>query len=195
MKTVIIKYNAGNVQSVQFALKRLGAEAVLSDDPDVIRGADKVIFPGVGEASGAMQYLRTRGLDKVIVSLRQPVLGICLGMQLMGTFSEEGHTACLGIIPARVIKFSGDLKVPQVGWNRAQKVPGKSPLFSGVPDMAYYYFVHGYYMELCGHTDATTMYGINYSSAVHSTNFFAVQFHPERSGRAGELILKNFLAL
>lgn len=196
MSLVIIKYNAGNIQSVLYALERIGAEAVVTDEADAIRGADKVIFPGVGEASTAMEYLRERGLDFVIRNLKQPVLGICLGMQLMCSYSEENDTTCLGIFSERVRRFApGDVakKVPQIGWNNIYSL--KTPLFDGVGEGNWCYFVHGYYASLGEHTIARTDYVQPYSSALHLGNFYGVQFHPEKSAAAGEKLLKNFIEL
>jgi imidazole glycerol-phosphate synthase subunit HisH len=188
----IIKYNAGNVQSVLYALKRIGQDAVVTDDPAVISSADKVIFPGVGHASPAMQYVRERGLDKTIVSLKQPVLGVCLGLQLMCNHSEEGDTKCLGIFDTEVKLFPPKgLKVPQMGWNNIYNY--NSVLFDGLPKDAYVYFVHSYYAALCKETAVTTDYILPYSSALQKDNFYAVQFHPEKSGAIGETILKNFI--
>jgi glutamine amidotransferase len=195
LKLAIIQYNAGNIQSVLYALERLGVEAIVTDQHEQIRSADKVIFPGVGEASSAMNYLKERGLDQVITGLRQPVLGICLGMQLMCRTSEENDTTCLGIFDTDVRKFqsdSGRLKVPQIGWNRVEERVGK--LFRELPGDPYCYFVHSYYAALCAGTAAVTDYGIRFSSALEKNNFFGVQFHPEKSAAAGEQILKNFLA-
>jgi len=193
MNTVIIKYNAGNIQSVLYALERIGQQAVVTDDPDQIRKAGKVIFPGVGEASTAMEYLKGRGLDRLLKELKQPVLGICLGMQLMCSYSEENDTDCLGIFEEKVKKFSGGdgLKVPQIGWNNIYDL--KTPLFNGLKENSYCYFVHGYYADLGRHTIATTSYGLPYSSGLHRDNFYGVQFHPEKSAAVGEQILKNFL--
>jgi glutamine amidotransferase len=192
MKLVIIKYNAGNIQSVLYALERIGREAVVTDDPAQIQAADKVIFPGVGEASTAMDYLRERGLDTLIRGLRQPVLGICLGMQLMCSYSEENDTSCLGIFEERVRKFSpGAFKIPQIGWNNIYDL--ETPLFEGVADRSYCYFVHGYYAALGAHTIGKTDYVQPYSSALHAGNFYGVQFHPEKSAEAGERILRNFI--
>jgi glutamine amidotransferase len=193
MNTVIIKYNAGNIQSVLYALERIGQQAVVTDDPDQIRKAGKVIFPGVGEASTAMEYLTGRGLDKLLKDLKQPVLGICLGMQLMCSYSEENDTDCLGIFEEKVKKFSGGdgLKVPQIGWNNIYDL--KTPLFNGLKENSFCYFVHGYYADLGRHTIATTNYGLPYSSGLHRDNFYGVQFHPEKSAAVGEQILKNFL--
>jgi len=193
MSTVIVKYNAGNIQSVLYALERIGQEAIVTDDAEQIRKAGKVIFPGVGEASTAMEYLKERKLDVLLKSLRQPVLGICLGMQLMCSHSEENDTECLGIFEERVKKFSGreGLKVPQIGWNNIYDL--KTPLFEGVKENSFCYFVHGYYASFGKHTIATTSYGMSYSSGLHRDNFYGVQFHPEKSAAVGERILKNFL--
>ncbi len=197
MKTVIIKYNAGNIQSVLFALQRIGVQAHVTDDPQEIRDADHVIFPGVGEASTAMQYLRERELDKLIVSLQQPVLGICLGMQLLCAYSEENDTLCLGVFDqVKVRRFRNEgtaFKVPQTGWNSICDL--KSPLFNQVKENEYCYFVHSYYAESNPFTIANTEYIHPYSSALHQRNFYGVQFHPEKSAGAGEQILKNFLTL
>lgn len=197
MELAIVKYNAGNIQSVLYALERIGATATVTDDHEKLRKADKVIFPGVGEASSAMRYLSERGLDKVLRELHQPVLGICLGMQLMCAYSEENDTDCLGIFEENVKLFSpgstadGPIKIPQIGWNNIYSL--KSELFKGVPENSYCYFVHGYYAALGEHTIATTEYGLPYSSALHKNNFYGVQFHPEKSAATGESILQNFL--
>lgn len=196
MKTVIIQYNAGNIQSVMFALERIGVEAVVTDDFEQILQADKVIFPGVGEASTAMQYLKQRNLDQLIVQLKQPVLGICLGMQLLCKFSEENNTHCLGIFDEQVSKFDSgknQLKIPQIGWNNISDL--QTNLFDKVSNNAFCYFVHGYYATKGMHTIATANYGINYSAALHKDNFYGVQFHPEKSALVGEQILKNFIQL
>jgi glutamine amidotransferase len=197
MKIVIIKYNAGNIQSVRYALERIGAEALVTDDTDVIKTADKVIFPGVGEASTAMNYLRERKLDAVIRDLKQPVLGICLGMQLMCRHSEENNTDCLGIFDEQVKWFKGvgevTVKVPQIGWNNIYDL--RTPLFTSIPENSYCYFVHGYYAASGEHTIATTHYVQPYSSALHKNNFYGVQFHPEKSAGVGEQILRNFITL
>jgi imidazole glycerol-phosphate synthase subunit HisH len=192
----IIKYNAGNVQSVQYALQRLNVESVVTDDVSVITSADKVIFPGVGHAAPAMQYLKERELDKLIVSLTQPVLGICLGLQLMCKYSAEGDTACLGIFDEAVKLFvpaaaAPKVKVPQIGWNNIYNF--QSGLFNGLEEGAFVYAVHGYYAALGNETVATTDYILPYSAALQKNNFYAVQFHPEKSGRVGEKILKNFI--
>ena len=196
MKIAIIKYNAGNIRSVLYALERIGHEAVVTDDPVEIRKADKVIFPGVGEASTAMNYLKERDLDTLIISLTQPVLGICLGMQLMCKYSEENNTTCLGIFDENVKKFQptdGPLKVPQIGWNNIYDL--KTDLFKGIDENSYCYFVHGYYASAGEHTIATTQYVEPYSSALHKNNFYGVQFHPEKSAGVGETIIANFLKL
>jgi len=193
MKVVIIKYNAGNIRSVLFALERIGVQAVVTDDPELIRAADRVIFPGVGEASSAMQYLSEKGLDQLIQSLTQPVLGICLGMQLMCSFSEENNTPCMGIFKEKVKRFpeKAGFKIPQIGWNNISGL--KSDLFAGIDEDAYMYFVHGYYVEACNDAIARTNYVAEYSSAIHKDNFYAVQFHPEKSGVVGQRILENFI--
>jgi len=188
----IIKYNAGNVQSVQYALQRIGVESVVTDDETQIRQADKVIFPGVGHANAAMEYLRERNLDHVIASLQQPVLGICLGMQLLCNHSEEGNTKCLGIFDTEVKLFeSNEYKIPQIGWNNIYDY--KSVLFDGLNQEEYVYTVHSYYAAVSADTVATTDYIIPYSAALQKNNFYAVQFHPEKSGTVGETILKNFI--
>jgi glutamine amidotransferase len=191
MKIVIIDYGAGNIQSIKFAIKRLGFEAILSDDPKEIRMADKVIFPGVGEASSAMRKLRASGLDSVIPHLKQPVLGICLGMQLMCNSSEEGNTEGLGIFDTDVVRFSNRVKVPQIGWNQITNL--KTDMFRGIDEKEYIYLVHSYYAPLCEDTVAESEYGLRYSAAVAKGNFYATQFHPEKSSDVGEKILCNFL--
>jgi len=196
MKTVIIKYNAGNIQSVLYALERIGVSAMVTDSIQEIQSADKVIFPGVGEASSAMQYLRERKLDELIINLKQPVLGICLGMQLMCTHSTENDTACLGIFEEQVKHFEtldNTIKVPQMGWNTITEL--KTPLFNRISENSYAYFVHGYYAAKGKHTIATTNYIQEYSSALHKNNFYGVQFHPEKSALVGEQIIQNFLSL
>ena len=193
MKIIIIDYGAGNIQSIQFALQRLGFEGVLSNNIQEIQAADKVIFPGVGEASSAMKKLRESGLDKIIPTLQQPVLGICLGMQLMCNSSEEGNTQGLGIFEVDIIKFSNAVKVPQMGWNNIYNL--KSNLFKGISENGYMYLVHSFYAPKCQETVALTNYETEYSSALQKNNFYGVQFHPEKSGKIGEQILKNFLEL
>ncbi|KGL60946.1 glutamine amidotransferase [Polaribacter sp. Hel1_33_78] len=193
MKLVIIDYGAGNIKSIQFAFKRLGIDAVLSNNIDEIKHADKVIFPGVGEASSAMKMLKESGLDKIIPTLKQPVLGICLGMQLMCNSSEEGNTKGLGIFNTTVKKFSNELKVPHMGWNVIKGL--KSSLFSGINENEFMYLIHSFYAEHCKETIAATDYGLNYASALRHNNFYGVQFHPEKSGLKGEVLLKNFLEL
>jgi len=196
LKIAIIKYNAGNIRSVLYALERIGHKANVTDNADEIRNADKVIFPGVGEASTAMNYLEERKLDKLICSLTQPVLGICLGMQLMCKYSEENDTNCLGIFHEDVRKFkvkSEKLKIPQIGWNSIYDL--KTDLFRDVSANSYCYFVHGYYAAKGEHTIATTDYTQPYSSALRKNNFYGVQFHPEKSAAVGEQVLKNFIEL
>jgi glutamine amidotransferase len=194
MNIAIIKYNAGNIRSVLYALERIGYSAMVTDNAVEIRNADKVIFPGVGEASTAMNYLRQRELDKLICSLTQPVLGICLGMQLMCKYSEENDTSCLCIFDEDVRKFeSAKLKIPQIGWNSIYDL--RTDLFKNVSENSYCYFVHGYYAAKGEHTIATTDYVQPYSCALHKNNFYGVQFHPEKSAAAGEQILKNFIEL
>lgn len=194
MKVAIVKYNAGNIQSVKNALNRLGVESVVTDDAESLRHADKVIFPGVGEASSAMNYLRTRNLEAVVKSLTQPVLGICLGMQLLCEFSEENNTKCLGVLPYRVKKFTADnLKVPQIGWNNVFGL--KTDLFADIEENSYFYFVHSFYVESGAATIATCDYGLNFSAAINYKNFYAVQFHAEKSGAVGAKILENFLRI
>lgn len=194
MKVAIVKYNAGNVESVKNALHRLGMEAILTDDAQELQTADRVIFPGVGEASTAMNYLRSRGLDKVIKSLVQPVLGICLGMQLLCQFSDENETDCLGVLPYCVKKFESDaLKIPQMGWNNISNL--RSDLFAGIAENSFVYFVHSFYVETGAETIATTDYTLGFSAAIRHKNFYAVQFHAEKSGAVGAKILENFLNL
>jgi len=199
MNIVIIKYNAGNIMSVDYALQRLGIKATVTDDHSLIREADRVIFPGVGEASTTMKYLKERNLDAVIAGLTQPVLGICLGLQLMCSFSDEGDTTCLGIFKEAVRKFNPPAdaedqpKVPHMGWNTIFDL--KSRLFDQVPENQYTYFVHSYYAATGPDTTATCRYIVPFSAALHRNNFYATQFHPEKSGRTGLQILKNFLEL
>jgi len=193
MNVVIIQYNAGNIFSVQLALQRLNIMPLVSDEPEIVQAADKIIFPGVGEASSAMKYLISRGLDQVITGLRQPVLGICLGLQLMCQFSEENNTTGLGIFPAVVKKFPPRLKVPHMGWNTITDLKG--PLLTGVRENSFVYYVHSYYAVPDSFTVGMTDYIFPFSAALRRNNFYAAQFHPEKSGQTGELILKNFLDL
>ncbi|MDI1240883.1 MAG: imidazole glycerol phosphate synthase subunit HisH [bacterium] len=194
MKVAIVKYNAGNTASVANALARVGVEPLITDDAELLRSADKVIFPGVGEASTAMAYLRERRLDEAIASLRQPVLGVCLGMQLLCSSSEENETECLGLLPYEVRRFPGvGLKVPHMGWNQVTDLRG--PLFDGFADGEFVYFVHSYFVEVGDHTTALCRYGERFAAALSYGNFHAVQFHTEKSGKVGERILENFLNL
>jgi imidazole glycerol-phosphate synthase subunit HisH len=194
LKTVIIKYNAGNVASVMYALDRLGASYLWTDDEAEIRSADKVIFPGVGEASTSMAYLREKGLDKVIPTLRQPVLGTCIGMQLMCRHSEENNTTCMGIFDIDVKRFDSDtLKVPHVGWNTIFDL--KNPLTQGLTDNSYVYYVHSYYAEVSRYTIATSEYSQKFSAMLNRDNFYAAQFHAEISSKTGSTILENFLKI
>lgn len=193
MKIAIIDYGAGNIQSIKFAFARLGLNAELTADAETIRSAEKVIFPGVGEASSAMRKLKQSGLDLIIPELTQPVLGICLGMQLMCNSSEEGNTKGLGIFHTEVRKFNHGLKVPQIGWNQISELT--SELFHGIPEKAYIYLVHSYYAPLCKDTIAVSDYGLAYSSALKWRNFYGVQFHPEKSSSIGAKILQNFIDL
>ena len=195
MNVVIIKYNAGNILSVSFALERMGVNAVVTDNAENIIKADKVIFPGVGEASSAMKYLKERKLYEVIRTLQQPVLGVCLGMQLLCSHSEENDTDCLGILPIAVKKFQGDksIKIPQIGWNTIYDL--KSDLFMNVEESSYIYNVHSYYAEDSNYTIAKCNYGVEYAAAIKKDNFYGVQFHTEKSASVGELILKNFIEL
>jgi glutamine amidotransferase len=195
MKTVIIKYNAGNVQSVMYALDRIGADYLYTDNEEEIRSADKVIFPGVGEASTAMSYLREKGLDKIIPSLTQPVLGTCVGMQLMCRFSEENNTTCMGIFDVDVKRFPATpgIKVPHMGWNNITDY--KSELTQNLTDNAYVYFVHSYAAPVCEYTVATCDYIRPFSAMLHKDNFYAAQFHCEISGNVGQQLLENFLKL
>jgi len=193
VKTVIVKYNAGNVISVTNALHRLGVDPEITDDPEKLASADKVIFPGVGEASTAMNYLRQRGLDKVLVNLKNPFLGICLGLQLMCRHSEENDTECLGIFDLQVKKFPPKDKVPHMGWNKLDMKD--HPLFHGTPEHTFFYYVHSYYAETGPETIATSEYILPFSAALHRNNFYAIQAHPEKSGKEGQIVLQNFLNL
>jgi len=192
-KVVIIDYGAGNIQSLKFALQRQGYNGILSRDPEEIASADKVIFPGVGEAGTAMEMLKASGLDLLIPQLTQPVLGICLGMQLMCRYSEEGNTTGLGIFEVEVKRFNNTVKVPQIGWNQIFDL--QSPLFEGVKENDFIYMVHSFYAPECSETISRTDYGTVYSSALHKGNFYGLQFHPEKSGITGERILENFLRI
>lgn len=193
MNIVIIDYGAGNVKSVQFALERLGYSAICTNSSKLIRDADKVIFPGVGEANSAMEEIKKYGLEEVIPKLKQPVLGICLGMQLMCRFSEENNTQCLNIFPIDVLKFSNQVKVPQISWNTLTNL--ENPLFRNVPENSFVYYVHSYYVPMNEYTIATTDYGLTYAGAIRKENFYACQFHPEKSSDIGEQILRNFIEL
>ena len=193
MKVVIIKYNAGNIHSVRLALQRLGIEPEVTADAKKIKSADKVIFPGVGEASTAMNFITNNGIADTIKQLQQPVLGICLGLQLMGTYSEENNTQCMGIFDMNIKKFPPRDKVPHMGWNLIENL--SSPLFENLPDKSYVYFVHSYYAEMFENTIATTNYIQPFSAAIQKDNYYAVQFHPEKSGKVGEQIIRNFLEL
>ena len=196
MKVAVVKYNAGNIYSVIHALQRLGVNPILTDDPEQLQKADKVLFPGQGEASNAMRYLREHGLDKVIRDLRNPILGICIGQQLMCRHSEEGNTDCLGIFDVDVLKFQPQKhedKVPHMGWNQLQNPT--SELFKGFTEGEFVYFVHSFYVPVCENTIAATDYIKPFSAALHKDNFYATQFHPEKSGSVGERIIKNFLEL
>ena len=203
MKVAVVKYNAGNIFSVIHALQRMGVEPLLTDSPEELRSADRVIFPGQGEASNAMRYLRERGLDQVIISLKQPVLGICIGQQLMCRHSEEGNVDCLGIFDAEVKRFvplRHEDKIPHMGWNSLEVIQNsalitpQSSFLNGLQG-EFVYFVHSYYVPVCEHTAAVTEYIHPFSSAMHKDNFYATQFHPEKSGAVGQRILKNFLEL
>ena len=196
MKVAILKYNAGNVFSVDCALRRLGVEPIVTDNVEQLRRADKVVFPGVGEASSAMAYLRSRHLDELIRSLTQPVIGICIGQQLLCRNSEEGNTECIGVFDTSVKRFSEALgvKVPEMGWNTIKPLVD-NPLLKGIDENSYVYYVHSYYVPVCDDTIAVTDYSLPFSAAMNKDNFYATQFHPEKSGGVGELILKNFLIL
>lgn len=196
MQVAVVKYNAGNIYSVIHALQRMGVEPLLTDDPEQLMKADRVLFPGQGEASNAMRYLREHQLDKVICDLKQPILGICIGQQLMCRHSEEGNVDCLGIFDTNVTRFKPtrhEDKVPHMGWNSLQDT--KSPLFRGFGEDEFVYFVHSYFVPVCEHTIATTDYITPFSAALHKDNFYATQFHPEKSGTVGERIIRNFLEL
>lgn len=194
MKIAVVKYNAGNIQSLGFALNRLGVDPIITDDVSELQSADKVIFPGQGEASTAMRYLRDKKLDRVLKNLQQPFLGVCLGMQLMCEHTEENDTDCLGILPLRVRRFSHDLKVPHMGWNTIGEV-AQDDLMKDVKNGEYLYFVHSYFVEKSEYSTALTEYGIEFSAAVRFKNYFAIQPHPEKSADTGMHILKNFLSI
>jgi imidazole glycerol-phosphate synthase subunit HisH len=193
MKIAIIKYNAGNIRSVLFALERLGINAKVTDDHDFIKRADKVIFPGVGEASSTMSYIKKNGIDILLRELKQPVLGICLGQQLMCKTSDEGNSECIGIFDVPVLKFEPIMKVPHMGWNSLHDMKGD--LFKGLKNKSYVYFVHSYYVPLCDYSTASCDYIVNFSAALQKDNFYSTQFHPEKSGEIGQIILKNFIGL
>ncbi len=196
MNVAVVKYNAGNIYSVLHALKRLGVNPILTDDAEQLRKADKVIFPGQGEASNAMHYLKIHGLDQIVMDLKQPVLGICIGQQLMCRHSEEGDTKCLGIFDTEVKKFQPNKqteKVPHMGWNELEQL--SSPLFKDIKNGEFAYFVHSFYVPVCEHTIAQTEHILPFSAALQKDNFYATQFHPEKSGDVGERIIKNFLSL
>ncbi len=204
MKVAVVKYNAGNIYSVIHALQRLGVTPVLTDDPEQLQKADKVLFPGQGEASNAMRYLREHNLDQVITDLKNPILGICIGQQLMCRHSEEGDTDCLGIFDADVLRFQPQRhedKVPHMGWNQLHFMQGEESstveggLFKGFTEGEFVYFVHSFYVPVCEQTVATTDYILPFSAALHKDNFYATQFHPEKSGSVGERIIRNFLEL
>lgn len=193
MKVVIIKYNAGNVQSLEFALNRLGIDPLVTDDHEEIQQADKIIFPGQGEARSAMNYLKDKKLDRVLTQLRQPVLGICLGMQLMCSHTEENDTTCLGIMDVKVKRFEGSFKIPHMGWNNITQLSGV--LFAEIKEQDYLYFAHSYYVNICEQTMAQAKYGNNFSVALQKNNFYAIQPHPEKSADCGIQILDNFLKI
>lgn len=193
MKITILKYNAGNIRSVDFALRRLGVTAEITDDPELIKASDKVIFPGVGEAANTMKYLKEHSLDSLLRSLKQPVLGICLGQQLMCDWSEEKDTQCIGIYKHPVKKFPPEDKVPHMGWNQLTNLTGD--LFKGIEEGAYVYFVHSYYVPVGEETAAESSYILDFSASMQKDNFYATQFHPEKSGDTGQQILKNFINL
>lgn len=193
MRIVIVDYGVGNIQSLKYAIARLGGNAVLSDDSHEIMNADRVFFPGVGEAKNAMKALKAKNLDIVVKQLKVPTLGICLGMQLMCNQSDEGNTTGLGIFDCTVTRFSNRLKVPQIGWNTLSN--NRSPLFEGIDNGAYMYSVHSYYVPIINQTIAESNYGIVYSAAIRKGNFFGVQFHPEKSSLSGQQLLANFLKL
>ncbi|MFY0686531.1 MAG: imidazole glycerol phosphate synthase subunit HisH [Cyclobacteriaceae bacterium] len=192
MEVAVVKYNAGNIQSLSFALNRLGVTPLITDDAEKLAKADKVIFPGQGEASTAMKYLKQKGLDRVLKTLTQPFLGVCLGMQLMCEHTEENDTKCLGLLPIKVLRFTNpSLKIPHMGWNTIDHLSG--PLFEGIKENDFLYFVHSYYVEPSDYTIASATYGEKFSMALHKDNYYAIQPHPEKSADAGMKILDNFL--
>lgn len=193
MNIAIVKYNAGNIQSVEYALNRLHINPIITDNPEVLQKADKIIFPGVGEASSAMAYLKKHNLDEVLIQLKQPFLGICFGMQLMCKHSEEGNVDCLGIFDVNVKRFPAKDKIPHMGWNTLHDLQGT--LLKNIPQESYMYFVHSYYAEVNKHTTATCNYILPFSAGIEKDNFFAFQFHPEKSGIVGAKILENFIKL
>ncbi|GHU61501.1 imidazole glycerol phosphate synthase subunit HisH [Bacteroidia bacterium] len=196
MTVAIVKYNAGNIYSVDYALKRLGIDPIITADKEILQKADKVIFPGQGEATQTMQYLKEHRLDELITELKQPVLGICIGMQLLCKFSEEGNVNCLGVFDTPVLKFIPEKqedKIPHIGWNNLTNL--KSDLYQGLSDGEFVYFVHSYYVPVNDYTTAEINYISNFSASMHKDNFYATQFHPEKSGAVGEQILRNFLKL
>ena len=193
MKVAVVKYKAGNIQSVLFALNRLGIQPVWTDNPEEIASADKVVLPGVGQAGTAMESLQKNGIAELIPTLRQPLLGICIGMHLLCASSEENNTKCIGVFDTEVVKFKGDIKIPQIGWNQIGSL--SSPLFDGIAENSYVYFVHSYHARQSNDSIASTNYGETFSSALSKDNFYGVQFHTEKSGKIGEEILNNFLKL
>lgn len=194
MNIAIVKYNAGNIQSVEYALNRLQINPIITDNPEILQKADKIIFPGVGEASSAMAYLKKHYLDEVLIQLKQPFLGICFGMQLMCKHSEEGNVDCLGIFDVNVKRFPAHDKIPHMGWNTIHNLQGGT-LLKNIPEESYMYFVHSYYAEVNDHTTATCNYILPFSAGIEKDNFFAFQFHPEKSGIVGAKILENFIKL
>lgn len=198
MKVAIVKYNAGNIYSVVNAMRRLGVEPIITDDAEVLASADRVLFPGQGEASSTMAYIKEHRLDRIILDLKQPVLGICIGQQLLCKHSEEGNTDCMGLFPMEVKRFQPTChedKVPAIGWNRIELGDGPCKLFKGLEANPYVYFIHSYYIPVSQWTIATANYTLPFSAALHKDNFYATQFHPEKSGKVGEQILKNFMEI
>lgn len=198
MKVAIVKYNAGNIYSVVNAMRRLGVEPIITDDAEVLASADRVLFPGQGEASSTMAYIKEHQLDRIILDLKQPVLGICIGQQLLCKHSEEGNTDCMGLFPMEVKRFQPTChedKVPAIGWNRIELGDEPCKLFNGLGESPYVYFIHSYYVPVSQWTIATANYTLPFSAALHKNNFYATQFHPEKSGKVGEQILKNFMEI